>query len=244
MFDYLFGLLLFVLGLGRPSVLGEQASDSAKPSAQLKLMRPKFSAEQQEAFQKERMKQEANIKRISDARMKELEKTYAEKQKSRSEKDAVTKQVLAEKLAGFKDAQKRQKVQAMADTYQKTVPAMLAGMQKKLTDMMSLLDRITAAAGAMKTQGVDVAEIESNVAAAQAKVSSVLYAVEALTESVPTVLTVSGEDAAGEDIKNAVRELKESVRDVRSAFAEAHKAVGIALENLEEITNAVEVGER
>jgi hypothetical protein len=242
MVDYLVGLLLFAFGLGRPSVLGEQASDSGKQVAQLKLMRPKVSAEQQEAFQIERKKQEANIKKIGDARVKELEKTYAAKLSERQEKDKVTKEVLAEKLAEFKDAEKKKKVQIMADKYQTTIPAMLTGMQKKLTAMTTLLDRITAASGALKKQGVDVAEIESNIAGAQAKVSSAHFAVNALTESLPTVLSVSSEDAAGEDIKKAVDDVKEAIKEARTAFAEAHKAVGLALTSLEEITDAVQVG--
>ena len=242
MVDYILGLLLFVFGLGRPSVLGEQASDSGKQASQLKLMRPKFSAEAQEAFQKERKKQEANIKKIGDARVKELEKTHEEKQIARQEKDRVTKEVLAEKLAAFKDTEKKKKVQAMADKYQTTIPAMLTGMQKKLSAMLSLLDRITAASGALKTQGVDVAEIESNVAGAQAKVSSALFAVNSLTEALPTVISVSSEEAADEDIKKAISDTKQAMIETQKAFAEAHKAVGSALASLEEITDAVQVG--
>ena len=70
MLDYFFGLVLFGLGLGsHPSVLGEQqtaqeATSSQQPG-QLRVMHPKFSAAEQEAFQKERAKREANIKRIS-----------------------------------------------------------------------------------------------------------------------------------------------------------------------------------
>lgn len=243
MVDYLLGLLLFAFGIGsRPSVLGEQSTPSAAPLTPLKLMRPKFTAEEQEKFQKERKKQEANIKKITAERARELSAAFAEKKAARLEKDGVTREVLEAKVAEFKDTQKKQKVIALADKYQTTVTARIGGMHTKLENMLALLDRITAASGALKTQGTDVSAIESDVAAAQAKVSSALSAVDALAESVPTSFSVSGEEAAKDDVLAAIASAKTQMQEARTTFAEAHTAVGKALANLESITDAVQVG--
>lgn len=244
MIDYLFGMLLFAFGLGsRPTVLGEQSTDSAaKPLTQLRLMRPKFTAEEQQQFQLERRRQEANIKKISDARIKELEQTYAQKQAARQEKDGLARSVLDAKLAEFQDAQKKQKVAAISGKYQQTVTDRLAAMQTKLQSMMTLSDRITAAAGALKAQGTDVSHIEADVAGAQAKISSAIFDVNTLVESLPTVIAISGEDGAGEDIRTAIASARTRMEAARVSFAAAHAAVGKALAGLEELTDAVQVG--
>lgn len=244
MVDYLFGLLLFAFGIGsRPSVLGEQSTPSAiPPQGQLKLMRPRFTSEEQEKFQKERKKQEANIKKITDERTRELKESFAEKKAARLEKDNVTREVLEAKVAAFKDAQKKQKVIALADKYQTTVTARITAMHTKLESMLALLDRITAASGALKTQGTNVSAIEADVAAAQAKVSSALSAVDALAESVPTSFSVSGEEEVKADVLAAIASAKTQMQEAHTAFAEAHAAVGKALADLESITDAVQVG--
>jgi len=244
MVDYLFGMLLFAFGLGsRPAVLGEQSTGSATKSlAQLKLMRPKFSAEEQEKFQLERKKQEANIKRIGDVRIAELKTTYEEKKAARQEKDRVTKEVFVAKVAEFQDAQKKQRVMAIADKYQTTVTALVDAMQTKLQTMLVLLDRITAASGALKAQGEDVSHIETSVSSAGAKVSSAITAVNLLAETLPTALTISGEDGAKDDVLAAIATTKSQVQTARVSFAEAHSAVGKALSDLEQLTDAVQVG--
>lgn len=244
MVDYLFGLLLFAFGIGsRPSVLGEQSTSSAaQPHSPLKLMRPKFTVEEQEKFQKERKKQEANIKKITDERAKELRATFAEKKALRLEKDSVTRDVLEAKVAAFKDAQKKQKVMVLADKYESTVTARIAAMHAKLESMLALLDRITAASGALKTQGTDVALIETDVAAAQAKVSSALSVVDALAESVSTLFSVSGEEEVKDDVLATIASAKTQMQEAHIIFTEAHAAVGKALADLESITDAVQVG--
>lgn len=244
MIDYLLGLLLFAFGVGsRPAVLGEQSTPSAgKPTAPLKLMRPKFTAEEQEKFQKERKKQEANIKKITDERRRELSETFAEKKAARLEKDKVTRDVLEAKVAAFQDAQKKQKVIALADKYESSVTGRISMMHDKLESMLALLDRITAASGALKAQGTDVTVIETDVAAAQAKVSSALFTVDALADSLPTSFSVSGEEEVKDDVLAAIAAAKTQMQEARTAFAEAHAAVGKALTDLENITNAVQVG--
>lgn len=244
MLDYLFGLLLYAFGIGtRPAVLGEQATGSAaKPLAQLKLMRPMFTVEEQEQFQLERKRQEANIKKIGDARIKELEQTYAEKKAARQEKDELARNVLDAKLAEFTDAAKKQKMLAISHKYQKTVSDRLASMQTKLQSMMTLLDRITAASGALKAQGMDVAHIEAGVAGAQAKVSSAIFEVNTLVESLPTVLAISGEEGAREEVLSAIASTKTQMEAVRVSFAAAHTGVDKALADLEALTDAVQVG--
>lgn len=244
MIDYLFGMLLFAFGIGsRPAVLGEQSTPSAaKPLNQLKLMRPKFTAEEQEKFQIDRKKREANMKKIGDARIKELEKEYTEKKAARLEKDKLAQDVLKAKVAEFRDSQKKQKVLSLSDKYQKTVTEKLAMMQQKLQSMTTLLDRITAASGALKTQGTDVSHIEADVAGAQAKISSAISAVNLLVETLPTALTVSGEEGAREEVLTAIASTKTQMETARAAFAEAHESVGLALKDLEELTDAAQVG--
>lgn len=247
MLDYLFGLILFGLGLGsHPSVLGEQTdrkeASSSKQLAQLKLMRPKFTPEEQEAFQKERTKREENLKRVADVKIQELEKTFEQKQTARQKNDLTAKNVLEAKLDKFEDKEKKVKIVQIAKKYETTVTQSLMSMQKKLTSMVTLLDKITAASGALKTQGTDVSQVDSDVSYAQAKISSALFQVSALAETLPTVFSISGEDEAKADIQNAIAETKTQIETVRASFQEAHTAVGVAITSIESLTNAVEIG--
>ncbi len=243
MLDYLFGLLLFGLGLGnRPTVLGEQATSSAKPIAQLKLMRPKFTVKEQEAFQKERAKRDANLKRIGEARLKEMQKTFAEKQAAREAQDQTTRDVLEEKVNAFKDSQKRQKLLSLSTKFESAVTNQLESMQKKLESMSTLLDRLNAATGALKAQGVDVASIESKISFAQAKVTSALGHVSSLASSLPTAFSVSSEESAKEDVLEAIESMKTQMEPVRESFKDAHESVGVALSHVESLTDAVQVG--
>jgi ABC-type transporter Mla subunit MlaD len=119
---------------------------------------------------------------------------------------------------------------------------MLSSMEEKLESMMKLIDRISAATGALKAQGTDVSRVESDLSNAQAKVSSALFAVHTLAESLPTALTVHSEETAKEDVLQAITDVKSQVVPVRTAFAEARDAVGLALTDLENLTDAVQVG--
>lgn len=243
MVDYIFGWILFAFGVaGRPSVLGEHATDSARQLAELTLMKPKFTVENQEAFQKERAKREANIKRVGEAKLDELEKTFQEKLAARKQTDQISQDVFRAKVNEFQNSEKKKKILNISTKYGAAVTNSLASMQKKLQSMVILLDRITAASGALKTQGIAVSEIEAAVGQAQADVSSALSAVNALTESLPTVLSVNGEDSAKEDVQKALEETKTKIDTVRSVFQKAHTSVGVALSDLETLTNAVEVG--
>jgi len=247
MFDYLIGLLLMGLGLRHPgtppmvkgdeteATLSASGSEEASRSS-LRVMRPKFSAGEQEIFQKERVKREANLKQVNTSRIQVLQQTFAQKQKVRLEKDQSTQEVLTAKVKAFRDAQKKEKILALSVTFQTTVKNTLSSMQTKLESMMSLLDRITAAAGALKAQGTDVVTIESDVASAQAKVSSALYALSTLTESLPTTFSVSTEEGAKADVLEAITDVKSKMEPVRTSFREAHTAVGKALSDLESIT--------
>lgn len=243
MVDYIFGLLLFAFGLGsHPSVLGEQTGTASQKLAQLKLMRPKFTPDEQEMFQKERAKREANLKRVSETKIAELQKAFTEKKESRLEKDETARAVFQEKVQGFADADKKQKMLTFSTTYRATVTVMLDSMEEKLESMMKLIDRISAATGALKVQGTDVSKVESDLASAQAKVSSALFAVTSLAESLPTTLAVNSEETAKEDVLQAITDVKSQIVPVRAAFTEARDAVGLALTDLENLTDAVQVG--
>lgn len=243
MVDYIFGLLLYAFGLGsHPSVLGEQTATPSQKLSPLKLMRPKFTPDEQEIFQKERAKREANLKRVSETKIAELQKTFTQKKESRLEKDETARAVFEEKVQGFANTEKKQKLLAFSNEYRSTVIKMLSSMEEKLESMMQLIDRISAATGALKAQGTDVSKIESDLAGAQAKVSSALFAVTSLTESLPTALAVNSETTAKEDVLQAIADMKSQVVPVRTAFAEARDAVDLALTGLENLTDAVQVG--
>jgi hypothetical protein len=250
MLDYLIGLLLFGLGIRSypPNILGEQTtqissvSGTPKPFAQLKLMRPKFTAAEQEAFQKERAKRDANLKKIGETRIQELQKTFTDKKKSREEKDQATRDVLEAKAKEFTDSQKRQKLLALSDKYQSVVSNQLKTMQQKLESMSTLLDRISAATGALKTQGVDVAAVESEISSAQAKVNNALALVGSLAESLPTAFSIGSEETAKKDVTEALQSIKTQLAPVRESFQDAHEGVDLALSHLESLTDAVQVG--
>ncbi len=254
MFDYLLGLILLGFGIrSHPAVLGEtdvtvessasaDASTSArrKTAGALRVMRPKFTAEEQEAFQKERAKREENLERIGKLRIESLHADFAAKQKARSEKDKTTKSALEAKVKAFTDQKKKEKLLALSGKYQTSVVARLAVMQQKLESMTVLLDRITAAAGALKVQGKDVSVIESHVSSAQAKVASAITAVTDLASATPTSFSIATEASAKGDVMKAIETLKSQLEPANTAFAQAHEAVKLALEGIEEYTDATE----
>lgn len=240
MLDYLFGLLLFGLGLNHPTVLGE--ATPSRQLAQLKLMRPKFTPEEEQAFQKDRAKREANLKHLSESRVKEYQQIFKDKYATRTQKDDVTRDVLEAKASEFTDSKKREKLLSLSRSFQSTVTAQLSGMQKKLESMIALLDRITAASGALKAQGTDVSQIETDIAAAQSKVTTALALVSTMAESLPTSFSVSGEEGARDEVLAAIASVKSQLEPVREALIDAHTAVERALSGLESLTDAVQVG--
>ena len=254
MFDYFLGLILLGFGIRNyPSVLGEtdvavessssaDASTSArrKPADTLRIMRPKFTAEEQEAFQKERAKREENLKRVGQLRIESLHADFAAKQKARIEKDKTTKSALEAKVKAFTDQKKKEKLLALSGKYQTSVAARLTAMQQKLESMTVLLDRIAAAAGALKAQGKDVSVIESRISSAQAKVTSAITAVADLASATPTSFSIATEASAKEDVMKAIEALKAQLEPANTAFAQAHEAVKLALEGVEEYTDATE----
>lgn len=215
---------------------------SSGASEGLRVMQPKFTPEQQEAFQKEREKRAENLKKISEERVKKLEATFAQKQKDRKEKDKATRDTLAAKVREFKNIETRTKLLSISEKYQKAVTNTLSAMQKKLQSMLTLLDKVSAAAGALKAQGTDVSVVESDVATAQTKVNAVVFQVNTLVDSLPTAFSVSTEAAVKSDVEKAISSTRSQIEAVRTAFKEAHASVEKAVEDLEELTNVDEVG--
>lgn len=215
---------------------------SSRASEGLRVMQPKFTPEQQEAFQKERKKRADNLKKVGDERVKKLEESFAQRQQERKEKDKTTRETLAAKVREFKNTDKRTKLLSLSEKYQKAVTNTLASMQKKLQSMLTLLDKVTAAAGALKTQGTDVSAVEADVSTAQTKVSSAIYQVNTLVDSLPTAFSVSTEDAAKADVEKAITESRSKIDAVRTAFKDAHTAVEKAVSDLEALTDAKEAG--
>lgn len=214
--------------------------DTKEATGGLKIMRPKLTVEQQKEFQRERAKREKNIAHISESRVKELHDDFLAKQKARLEKDKAGKAALEAKLRTFKDKEKKEKLTRFSAKYQSTVTSRLTDMQKKLESMTALLDRITAATGALKAQGKDVSHIETSVSTAQAKVTTATSLVTALAGSISTNVSVSTETSAKSDIQAAVTALKAQLEPARAAFIEAYQAVSSALHGVEVLTNAVE----
>ncbi len=214
--------------------------DTKEATGGLKIVRPKLSVEQQKEFQKERAKREKNIAHISESRVKELHDDFLAKQKARLEKDKAAKAAFEAKLKTFKDKEKKEKLAKFSAKYQSTITSRLTDMQKKLESMTALLDRITAATGALKAQGKDVSHIETSVSSAQAKVTTATSLITALAGSLSTNVSVSNETSAKSDVQAAVVALKAQLEPARAAFIEAYQAVSLALHGVEVLTNAVE----
>lgn len=214
--------------------------DTKEATGGLKIVRPKLSVEQQKEFQKERAKREKNIAHISESRVKELHDDFLAKQKARLEKDKAAKAAFEAKLKTFKDKEKKEKLAKFSAKYQSTITSRLTDMQKNLESMTALLDRITAATGALKAQGKDVSHIETSVSTAQAKVTTATSLITALAGSLSTNVSVSNETSAKSDVQAAVVALKAQLEPARAAFIEAYQAVSLALHGVEVLTNAVE----
>ncbi len=254
MLDQLLGLILFVLGLRsnpfKPAVLGTQTAATfkrvdanGKDLALLKLMRPKFTPEEQATFQKERMKREENYSRLHEVRVKELDAEFAAHLEKQRQKDASIQANFESAISRFSDPSKQRAIRMLSDEYHSTVKASLTGMHTKLTSMLFLLDRIRAASGAVHSLGTDVENLDSNISSAQAEVVTALGAVSLLAETLPTSFTVTSEARAKEEMQTALSEVRFRMASVRSSFLKAHTAVGGVLSSLESITDAVEVGQ-
>lgn len=254
MLDQLIGLILLGLGFTRSPaipgmVLGENTtvtsistSTKGRELAALKLMRPKFTPEEQTAFQKERAKREANYVRLMEARVNELDSAFFAKLEKRYRTDEAIRAQFTSRVNTFQDEKKRRALIALSETYRQTVQEASTSMHNKLTSMLTLLDRISAAAGALDAQGTDMAATESSVSSAQAAVVSALAHVAALAESLSTAFLVTDEAHAKEEIQAALAQVKIQMAPARSSFYAAHVAVGAALAQLELVTDAVEVG--
>lgn len=236
MLDQIIGLLLFGLGLKSTpsSVLGEDTGMEASSSAS------KMTTQENVEFQTERATREAQIRKVTESRTKELHATFLKRHEERLEKDKTTKVVLEAKVKSFKDTKKRQKLLAFSTKFQEITTRRFTHMQTKLESLSALLDRITAASGALKSQGKDVSAIESAVANAQTKVTNAISLVSTLASSVSTSFSVRSEEQAKEDVMKAVESMKAQIEPAHNALTQAHRAVGRALESLEAMTDVIE----
>jgi len=270
MLDQIFGLILLSLGLrhtATPNVLGDATTATGSsttlthptlhpsgdyhvgsmagavngPHPTLRVLVPVMTQAQEEAFQKDRALAEGKIKGVIDTRTQTLENSFLQTLKRRTQEDEASHTAFLHTVNAFKDATKKQTSLTIADTYQTTITNVLTAMQKKLESMLALLDKISVAAAILQKQGKDISVVDSDVTAAQAKVTSALTMVSALAGSLPTTLSVTSEASAGADIQHTLTQAKTKLGLLYTAFTDARKAVGVALTDLESLTKAIDV---
>ena len=194
-----------------------------------------FTESQLKAFQIERKEREKNIKKISDSRENELEAEFETAKKDRIASDSGAKKNLENKIKTFKDSVRKQKVFAIADKFQTVATNRLSTAQTKLASLMSLLDKITAAAGALQTQGKDTAALDRDISAAQTKVSSAVSLLNTTTAQLSTTFSVSSESEVKTDVASAIDRMKQRLSPLEQAMKEARESVGQVLSELESL---------
>ena len=187
-------------------------------------------------FQEDRKRREANIEKISESREKELEAEFETRKKERLATDSAAKKVLEKKIAAFKDTKVKQKTLALATKFQSVTTNRLSTWQTKLQSLLTLLDKLTANAGALKAQGKDTTTLDTDIGEAQTKVKAALTVVISTTASLPTTFSVSSESSVKTDVQAAVESMKKAIEPVQKAFVEARAAVNKALADVETLT--------
>lgn len=211
-----------------PTKTERRGNDTRRTSA--------FTENELKAFQAERKQREQNIKKVSDSREKELETDFETAKKDRIASDSAAKKILENKIKTFRDGVRKQKVFAIADKFQTVTTNRLSKIQTKLSSLMSLLDKITAAAGALQSQGKDTTALDADITIAQTKVSGAMSLLNTTTAQLPTTFTVSSESAVQTDITSAIARMKQSLLPLEQAFGEARSSVGKVLSELEALT--------
>lgn len=256
MIGYVVGLLLIGLGFSHPArsqnVLGvtdgaryatSAASDAAGIAGKrstLRVLRPVLTKEQEDEFQKERKVREAKITSVSEKRTQELRKAFQGTLQKRIEQGEASRSAVRNRIQAFDDNTKKQNVLAIADAYESMGQSAVSSMQDKLTAMLTLLDKISVSAAALHVQGKDVSHIDSDITAAQARITSALTIASNLADTIPTALTVSSEESAKTDIRTSVQEMRAKLSPLHTAFLEAREAVRVALAHLKLLIQPVD----
>lgn len=250
MLDYIAGLVLLGMGFLRPmqgaSVLGDEtaavreASETATPAPRLKLLQPVLTKEQEDAFQKDRKAREARIRAVTDARIRGINDGFRKKLETRESEDNTRSQAFAKKVNAFTNTERRKKFLVFETRFRGLVHGTLTSMEQKLASMSALLDRLSVAAVALKAQGKDIHVVDSDITAAQAKVTTALTLTENLAGSLSSSVSVTGESTAGSDAQKAVSDAKTQLTTLYTAFTDARTAVGVAVSDMEALTKPVE----
>lgn len=212
-----------------------------EPRPTLRVLSPVLTKDQEEVFQKERKLRETKIKHMSDARTNELEKSFLDAKHHREQEDEASHTAFVRTVNTFSNSGKKQKVLAMGDKFQSVITNALTSIQKKLESMLTLLDKISIAAAVLQKQGKDISQVDSHITAAQGKITTALTLAQTLAGSLPTTLTVTSETTASREVRTAISDAKTKLMPLYTAFTEARKAVGVAVTDLESLTNAVDV---
>lgn len=215
---------------------GSNAGESGDSSRTVVTNQVHLTKDQMEAFQKERKLREEKIKSVSEKRSDDLEKSFLEVEKHREQEDQATHTAFTRKVSAFKNADKQKKALALDTAYKNAITKALSSMQGKLTSMLTLLDKISVAAASLKKQGKDTSHIDADITSAQTKVTAALTMLKNITATVPTALSVSGESNASKEIGSTISQAKTALIPLYTAFTDARKAVGVALQDLEAST--------
>jgi hypothetical protein len=215
---------------------GSNAGESGDSSRTVVTNQVKLTKDQVETFQKERKTREEKIKSVSEKRSDDFEKSFLEVEKHREQEDQATRTAFTRKVNTFKNADKQKKALALDTAYKNAITKALSSMQSKLTSMLTLLDKISVAAASLKTQGKDTSHIDTDITSAQTKVTAALTLLKNITATVPTALSVSGESSASKEIGSIISQAKTALIPLYTAFTDARKAVGVALQDLEALT--------
>jgi len=253
MIDSVIGLLLLGLGLTSPvpgAVLGNTAASgtlasvSGKDStarSKLRVLQPVLTKEQEDAFRQARKKREEKIAAVSEKREATLKESFAQKLQARKERDAQIRAATRTRIQAFTDRKKQERVALIATKYEDLGAGAVTAMQEKLTAMLTLLDKISVAAAALAEQGKDVSAVDSDITAAQAKITTALTLAETTAEAIPATISFTNESTVRDDIQTGIADLKVRLSALHTAFTDARQAVGKALTDLKAHTQPVDV---
>lgn len=207
----------------------------------LRLLMPVLSKHQEEAFLKERKIREAKIKAVSESRTEALHRSFANVLEKRKQEEKAHETAFIKRVGGFTDANKKQKVLDVQTKFQTIMTNSVTTIQKRLEALLALLDKISVSAAALATQGKDVSQVNSDITAAQAKVTTALTLTQSVAAAIPLSLSVSGESSAGAELGKGISDARKQFLPLYNAFVDARKAVNVAVSDLELLTKPVEV---
>lgn len=223
MLDQLFGLVLLGLGLQPPSfpaVKGLETEQTRASNSAVDVARIKD--------------REEKLKEIFEARQEKLKENLEKRHEASEVQHLKERASFEKKLKNISDVQKRVVALKVDSKIPELNKRLTTNMTERLMNMQKVLERASLRLAEHKSasSSADTRSVESEVAAAQASITSALGVVSTQSQKTYTAEAFSSEENLGTTMKALISEFHSDIKNARTMVNAAKAHVVTVLEHI------------